>query len=147
MENITEKEKENLIEEAEKVRENSFSLYHESSVGAAILTESGKIFSAPYVESAIQGLGTCAERNAVGSAVAEGEYIFRAVAVISDSEDVIKPCGACLQMLYEFRAVAEHDIDVIMAGQDAETEVSTVEALLPTGFTGDYRVDLDRYRD
>ncbi|MFQ3275309.1 MAG: cytidine deaminase [Candidatus Nanohaloarchaea archaeon] len=147
MENITEDEKENLIEEAEKVRGNSFSLYHESSVGAAILTDSGKIFSTPYVESAIQGMGTCAERNAIGSAVADGEYVFKAVAVISDSEDVIKPCGACLQMLYEFKAVAEHDIDVIMAGQNAETEVSTVEELLPTGFTGDYRVDLDRYRD
>lgn len=57
-----------LIEEAESVRGNTFSTFTGNSVGAAILTDSGKIYAAPYFESFIQGLGTCAERNAVGSA-------------------------------------------------------------------------------
>jgi cytidine deaminase len=147
MVSVTDNERERLIAEAEKVRENSFALYHTSSVGAALLTESGDIFSAPYVESAIQGLGTCAERNAIGCAVAEGEYTYKAIAVISDSEDLIKPCGACLQQLYEFTAVSGNDIEVIMTGQSGETEISTVKELLPTGFTGNYNVDLEKYRN
>jgi|GEM_PF-6605647 Cytidine deaminase len=79
--NLTEDKVEELVDEFERVRENAFATTADITVGAAILTDSNKIYAAPYFESVIEGLGTCAERNAVGSAVAEGEYKFKAVVV------------------------------------------------------------------
>lgn len=138
---------EELIEAAEDVRPNTFSTFTDSSVGAAILTDSGKIFSAPYFESVIQGLGTCAERNAVGSAVAEGEYKFKAVAVVGEQDEPITPCGACRQILGEFMEVAQHDITVIMRGQNGQTEIESLKDMLPENFgPADAGADLEQYR-
>lgn len=136
-----------LIKEAEEVRHNTFSTFTDGSVGAAILTDSGKVYYAPYFESVIQGLGTCAERNAVGSAIADGEYKFKAVAVVSDGEDPISPCGACRQILAEFAEVAEHDITIIMHGQNGETRVKSLEEMIPDSFgAAEAGADLEEYR-
>lgn len=144
---ISEDKKEELIQEADEVRKNTFSTFTGNSVGAAILTDSGKIFSAPYFESVIQGLGTCAERNAVGSAVAAGEYEFKAVAVVGGSEEPITPCGACRQILAEFAEVAQHDITIIMRGQSGETKIESLENMIPDSFgAAEAGADLEEYR-
>ncbi len=145
--NISEEKGQELIDEAEEVRHNTFSTFTDSSVGAAILTDSGEIYSAPYFESVIQGLGTCAERNAVGSAVADGEYEFRAVAVVGENEEPITPCGACRQILAEFAEVAQHDITIIMQGQSGETRIESLEEMIPDSFgAAEAGADLDEYR-
>jgi cytidine deaminase len=128
---LSEEKAEELIERADKVRKNTFSTYHSGSIGAALLTDSGKIYCAPYFESKIQGLGTCAERNAVGSAVADGEYKFKAIAIISDKEKPPSPCGACRQILSEFTQVSQHDIRIIMAGQDGSKKEKSLTEMLP----------------
>ena len=145
---ISEDKVEELVHEADEVRKNTFSTFTGNSVGAAILTDSGNIFSAPYFESVIQGLGTCAERNAVGSAVAEGEYEFKAVAVVGESEDPITPCGACRQILAEFAEVAQHDITIIMRGQSGETRIESLESMIPDSFGAEEAgADLSEYRN
>ena len=144
---ISEDKKEELIQEADDVRKNTFSTFTGNSVGAAILTDSGKIFSAPYFESVIQGLGTCAERNAVGSAVAAGEYEFKAVAVVGESEEPITPCGACRQILAEFAEVAQHDMAIIMRGQSGETKTESLKNMIPDSFgAAEAGADLEEYR-
>lgn len=144
---ISEDKKEELIQEADRVRENTFSTFTGNSVGAAILTGSGKIFSAPYFESVIQGLGTCAERNAVGSAVAAGEYEFKAVAVVGEAEEPITPFGACRQILAEFAEVAQYDITIIMRGQNGETQTENLESMIPDSFgAAEAGADLEEYR-
>lgn len=144
---VSETEADKLVEEAENVRPNTFSTFTDSSVGAAILTDSGNIHAAPYFESVIQGLGTCAERNAVGSAVAAGEYKFKAVAVVGQQEEPITPCGACRQILAEFKEVAQHDIAIIMEGQNGERQVKMLSDMIPESFgAAEAGADLEQYR-
>ena len=145
--NLSEEKAEELIEKADEVRKNTFSTFTDGSVGAAILTDSGKIYTGCYFESVIQGLGTCAERNAVGSAVSDGEYKFKAVAVVGEVDEPITPCGACRQILAEFAEVAQHDIVIIMRGQNGETRVENLEDMIPDSFgAAEAGADLEEYR-
>ncbi|MFB6191618.1 MAG: cytidine deaminase [Candidatus Nanohaloarchaea archaeon] len=146
-EGLSEEQTEELIEKADEVRKNTFSTFTDGSVGAAILTYSGKIYTGCYFESVIQGLGTCAERNAVGSAVSDGEYKFKAVAVVGEVDEPITPCGACRQILAEFAEVAQHDITIIMRGQSGETRIESLEQMIPDTFgAGEAGVELEEYR-
>lgn len=71
-----------LLNEAIKARSNSYSPYSKFSVGAAILTESGQIFTGANVENASYGLTICAERSAAVKAVNAGHFKFKAVACV-----------------------------------------------------------------
>ncbi|MCX7766042.1 MAG: cytidine deaminase [Candidatus Sumerlaeia bacterium] len=106
---------EKLISAAREARENAYAPYSNFKVGAALLTESGKIFCGCNVENASYGLTTCAERNAVGNAILAGERRFKAIAIMMDDEPPSTPCGACRQVLAEF-AQELHIISVNTAG-------------------------------
>ena len=88
-----------LIEAAKKAQKNSYSPYSRYPVGAAVLTESGRIYSGCNVENASFGLAYCAERTAIFNAVSHGEKKLRAVCVAAKSAS---PCGACRQVMIEF---------------------------------------------
>ena len=90
-----------LIEAAWKVREMAHAPYSKFHVGAALLVE-GRIFSGCNVENLSFGLTMCAERVAVGTAVAAGLRRIEAVAVVADTTVPVSPCGACRQVLAEF---------------------------------------------
>jgi cytidine deaminase len=75
-------EKRILIEKAIEARNASYSPYSKFSVGAAILTGSGRIFTGANVENASYGMTICAERSAAVKAVNEGERQFKAVACV-----------------------------------------------------------------
>jgi len=120
-----------LIEAAKQGMKNSYSPITKFPVGAALLTDSGKIFVGCNVESTIAGLGTCAERCVIDNAVANGEYCYNAIAIISKLEEPVKPCGVCLQYIGEFAQVADHDIEIIMAGIKGKVNKSSVYKMLP----------------
>jgi cytidine deaminase len=80
----------------------AYAPYSKFRVGAAVLTESGKIFSGCNVENASYGLCNCAERTAIFSAVAAGEHKFKCVVVYTPTKTATAPCGACRQVIYEF---------------------------------------------
>lgn len=88
-----------LIEAAKKAQKASYSPYSRYPVGAAVLTESGRIYSGCNVENASFGLACCAERVAIFNAVSHGEKKLRAVCVAAKSAS---PCGACRQVMIEF---------------------------------------------
>jgi cytidine deaminase len=90
-----------LIEAAWKVRGMAHAPYSKFHVGAALLVE-GRIFSGCNVENLSFGLTMCAERVAVGTAVAAGLRRIEAVAVVADTSVPVSPCGACRQVLAEF---------------------------------------------
>ncbi|MDD4110805.1 MAG: cytidine deaminase [Clostridia bacterium] len=91
---------EKLMEKAKEVRQNSYSPYSKYSVGAALLTKDGKIFTGTNVENASYGATMCAERVAVFKAVSEGYKDFEAILLYSNGGG--SPCGMCLQVLAEF---------------------------------------------
>jgi cytidine deaminase len=103
---------EDLVEAAFKVRGPSSKF----SVGAALLTKSGRIFTGCNVENISLGLTICAERGAVAAAIAEGQKDFAAIAVVTDSEAPTLPCGACRQVLAEFNPGIKIVVSTISGG-------------------------------
>ncbi len=95
-------DKERLIEMAWEARENAYAPYSNFKVGAALLSTDGQIFPGCNVENISYGLTNCAERVAIGAAVAQGVKSFERVVVVADTTEPISPCGACRQVLAEF---------------------------------------------
>ncbi len=124
-----------LISAAVQARKNSYSPYSGYSVGAAILTASGEIFTGCNIESASYGATNCAERTAVFSAIAAGHKEFTAIAIVggkTDEADMPYPCGICRQVLSEF---CDKDFKIIVAKSETDFKEHTLAELLPYGFT------------
>ncbi len=123
--------KEELIDVAKEARKNAYAPYSKFKVGAALLTKSGKVFTGCNVENSSFGASMCAERVAVFKAVSEGEREFKAIAVVTDTNDPAMPCGMCRQVLSEFSM----DIEVYAANLDGKVKTTTLRELLPYAFT------------
>ena len=127
---LTAEEEARLVAAATAVRENASAPYSKFRVGAALLSEDGRIFTGCNVESASYGLTVCAERTAVFKAISEGVKGFRAVAVVTDAEPPASPCGACRQVLWD----QCRDIDVVIATPRGIATRTRLAALLPMAF-------------
>ena len=124
-----------LMEAAARAREFSYSPYSHYCVGAAILTEDGRIFTGCNVENAGYSATNCAERTAVFKAVSEGAVRFRAIAVVGGRRGEVSPfcapCGVCRQVLAEFCS----DELAVVLGTPEHLAVHTLGELLPFSFT------------
>ena len=132
---MNEKEKRSLIEMAIEARLKSYSPYSKFSVGAAILTGSGRIYTGANVENASYGLSICAERSAAVKAVNDSERKFVAVACVGGSNDQLfycSPCGACRQFLFEFNS--ETGTEIIGLDQNDKIISDLLPNLLPKAF-------------
>lgn len=98
---LSEMDWEPLITAAWEVRERAHAPYSKFPVGAALLAD-GRLFTGCNVENLSYGLTNCAERVAVGTAIAAGCRTLDAVVVVADTDRPISPCGACRQVLAEF---------------------------------------------
>lgn len=119
----------NLIEAASKARARAYAPYSKFAVGAALATKSGKIFTGCNVENVSLGLTICAERAAVAAAIADGEKEFVAIAVVTDFNEPVFPCGACRQVLAEFNP----GLEIITATTQGRSETVSLTELLPHG--------------
>jgi len=122
----------NLLEQAKKAAEQSYSPYSGFKVGAALRLTNGKIVTGTNVENVSYGLTICAERAALVRAVSEfGPGIrIEAVAVANLNNAASPPCGACRQMLAEF---AQPDVPVVFPAADGIRTMS-FDQVLPLGF-------------
>ena len=133
------KEEGELLKEASKAMENAYVLWG-FKVGAAVLAEDNKIYGGGNVESWVSGLGVCAERCAIQHAVLHGNRKIKGIAVVTDvkTEGETKPCGACLQYIFDFAANPEIKILTAKVAGDKilfETlKVKTIKELLPDPF-------------
>jgi cytidine deaminase len=123
-----------LVAAAQNARQRAYAPYSNFPVGAALRTQSGRVFTGCNVENAAYPLTTCAERTAVSKAVSEGEREFEAIAVVTATG--ASPCGACRQILREFGG-PDGTLRVIVSDIAGNMRVFTIAQLLPEGFTPD----------
>lgn len=119
-----------LIEKAKEYRERAYTPYSKFKVGAAVLTRRGNVYGGCNIENASYPLTNCAERTAIFKAVSEGEREFEAIAVVADTDGPCAPCGACRQVMAEFRIPR-----IIMANLKGKVKEVSLEELLPFAFT------------
>jgi len=117
-----------LAIEAKKTSMPTYSNFH---VGAALLTEDGKIYKGGNIEVSSYSLTICAERTALFKAISEGERKFKAIAITSDLDGFCSPCGACRQVISDLCG----DIDVILVSPDKKIEKHKMSELLPLAFS------------
>lgn len=123
-------ENEVLISYAKKAMGNAYAPYSGFSVGAALLTTEGEIFTGCNVENASFGATICAERCAALKAISEGSTSFEKIAIVSSSNNLTHPCGICRQFLSEFM----EDGKVVLIDSDEIIHEYTLEALIPFAF-------------
>jgi cytidine deaminase len=119
-----------LLDRARRAREHAYAPYSRFTVGAAVLTATGEIFSGCNIENASLGATICAERVAIFGAVAAGCRALTALAVIADTPEPVAPCGLCRQVLAEFNP----DCPVLMANLAGRTRLANLKELLPLAF-------------
>jgi len=117
-----------LLKEAMEMRQRARAPYSHYHVGAAVLTQDGRIIGGCNVENASYGLTICAERVALFRAVAEGKSEFNALAVAT--EDGGSPCGACRQVIWELCG----DIPIYIVDAGGKISETSSGALLPGAF-------------
>ena len=119
-----------LAEKAVEAKSVAYPPYSNFHVGAALLTENGKIYIGGNIETPSYNLTICAERTAVFKAFSEGERKFKAIAIASDAPEFCPPCGSCRQVLLDLCG----DIDVVMINHKNELKVMKLSQLLPFPF-------------
>ncbi len=125
-------EKQQLMDLAKEGREKAYVPYSKFKVGAALLTEDGKVFQGCNIENSGYSMANCAERTAIFKAVSEGERNFKAIAVVADTEGPCAPCGACRQVMSEF---FPKDMPVYLTNMKGDVLETTVAELLPGAFS------------
>ncbi|TWK45903.1 cytidine deaminase [Bacillus paralicheniformis] len=126
--------KQELIAEALKAREFAYVPYSKFKVGAALLTEDGKVYKGCNIENAAYSLCNCAERTALFKAYSEGEKSFKVLAVAADTPGPVSPCGACRQVISE---LCSPNMPVILTNLNGQIKEMTVQELLPGAFSSE----------
>lgn len=105
--------------------------YSQFRVGAALEATDGRLFVGCNIENASYPVTMCAERVALGSAVAAGAVEFRRLYLCADSRDPAPPCGMCRQALTEF---ALDDLPILSEGTSGSRVEWRLFDLLPARF-------------
>ena len=124
-----------LIALAKEAAKNAYVPYSGFTVGAALLTKKGKVFTGCNIENSAFGPTNCAERTAFFKAISEGERDFLKIAIVGGKNGVFSdyctPCGVCRQVMSEF---CGEDFSVILGKEGEEYKVFTLGELLPHRF-------------
>lgn len=127
-----------LVQLAAEAMERAYAPYSGCRVGAALLTEDGRVFTGCNIENAAFTPTCCAERTAIFSAIAQGERAFSAIAVVGGKNGEITglfpPCGVCRQVMAEF---CGPDFPIYLGGPAGQIETVRLRDLLPYGFSPD----------
>lgn len=124
-----------LLLTAEEAMKNAYAPYSGFTVGAALLTRSGKIYTGCNIENASFGVTNCAERTALFKAVSEGERDFVSIAVVGGKDgklgDFCYPCGVCRQALSEFTDIS---FKILLKNGKGDIISTSLYDLLPYAF-------------
>lgn len=122
-----------LIEKAISAKSLAYTPYSKFNVGACVLAESGKTYTGANIENSTFGATICAERNAIMSAVLNGEKQLTKIAICSSSNGYTFPCGICRQTMAEF---ADDNFEIIVAKTPDDYKIYKLGELLPYSFRG-----------
>ena len=129
---MTDKE---LVLKAIDAMKNSYSPYSNFKVGAALLSESGKVYTGCNIENVAFGPSICAERVAFFKAISEGEKNFSKIAVVGGKDGIISsstpPCGVCRQVMREF---CNDDFEILIVRENENYDKVLLKDLLPNSF-------------
>jgi cytidine deaminase len=129
---MTDKE---LVLKAIDAMKNSYSPYSDFKVGAALLTENGKVYTGCNIENVAFGPSICAERVAFFKAISEGEKNFSKIAVVGGKDGIISsstpPCGVCRQVMREF---CDDDFEILIVRENENYDKVLLKDLLPNSF-------------
>jgi cytidine deaminase len=120
-----------LLAAARTVQANAHAPYSGFSVGAALRTPSGAVFTGCNVENAAYPQGTCAEAGAIAAMVAAGEREIAVLLAVANGEMLATPCGGCRQKIREF---ATRTTVIHVAGPEGVRATYTMDELLPDSF-------------
>ncbi len=123
--------KDQLLQQADFARKNAYAPYSNFQVGAAVYAAGGKIYASCNVENVSFPCGTCAEAGAIAAMVSDGERIIKAILIVSDSLNLVYPCGACLQRIAEFAAP---ETPIYLASPDGIQREYCLKDLIPHNF-------------
>lgn len=130
---LTESQRSDLIAAATAVRDNAYAPFSKFHVGAALLTDGGRMYLGCNVENISYGLTICAERFAIGAMVAAGDSKPVAIAIVTRGGGT--PCGACRQVLAEFAP----SLPILLVDADTGAVVETdLAKLLPSQFASEF---------
>jgi len=119
------------LAQAREVLDRAYSPYSNVRVGAVLVDRQGRTFAGCNVENASYGLTVCAERNAVGRALAEGAGELLAIVIATDRERPLMPCGACRQVLAELAP----ELVLLAVGAGGTRTLHRWSDLLPEAFS------------
>lgn len=130
---------EELIRLATEAMNRAYAPYSGFQVGAALLTEGGKVYQGCNIENAAYTPTNCAERTAFFKAISEGERGFSAICIVGGMKGVpgsyTSPCGVCRQVMREF--CDPKTFRVIMAIDETHWKECRLEELFPMSFGPD----------
>ena len=126
------------IKQAFEAKERAYAPYSNFKVGAALLCTDGSVYIGCNIENSSYPVTVCAERVALGSAVADGKREFQAI-VITGGEDYCYPCGMCRQALAEF---CKEGFEIVVAKSENDYKVYKMNDLLPKSFVFDNEISI-----
>jgi cytidine deaminase len=127
---VTVEERRLLFLAAKIVLPNAYAPYSCFPVAAAVLGQNGQVYTGVNVENASFPLGSCAERQAVGSAVTAGMRDFKAILILTATDRAIPPCGSCRQILREF----SDDLPILLTTLGGVARHVSLLEILPDSF-------------
>ena len=131
MTQLTEKMIMEYIDEANEILEKAYVPYSKFPVAALLIDDQGRKYRGVNVENASYGLGICAERNVIPTAVTEGMKKIKILVVTGGTPEPISPCGACRQVISEF---SDEETVIILANNEKKYKIWKIKELLPYSF-------------
>ncbi len=120
-----------LAELARETAKKAYAPYSNFRVGAALITDSGNIYTGCNIENASYPATVCGEDVAIFKAISEGETKIDTIAVAcidAENDTAIFPCGISRQRMSEFNTE-----NVIVVHNDEITKYK-FEEVLPFDF-------------